>query len=195
MRIVAIGSSSTQGHGASTPDHAYPVQLARELRGRHPGLAVDVINRGIGGQTAQQIRSRLSVDALAPRPDLVILQLGANDAIRGIDLSVFKTAIDEGLRLLAAAGIDVVLMPPQYAPRVLAAPRLTEYLAAIKEGGARHHVTVFRRFDITRTNVLSGRVRLVDLFTSDGLHLNDLGYHCLAVQLADLIGHASLHVR
>ena len=58
LKIVAVGSSSTSGTGASAPDLAYPARLAAELRARFPGLDVVVVNRGKGGEDAPQMMKR-----------------------------------------------------------------------------------------------------------------------------------------
>jgi acyl-CoA thioesterase-1 len=70
--IVAIGSSSTEGIGASDQAHTYPVLLAEELRRRWPHLAVTVVNKGVGGETAEQMLARFTRDVLPYRPQLVI---------------------------------------------------------------------------------------------------------------------------
>ena len=76
--IVAIGSSSTQGVGASDQAHTYPALLAEELRRRWPRLAVTVVNKGVGGETAEQMLARFTRDVLPYRPQLVIWQTGSN---------------------------------------------------------------------------------------------------------------------
>ena len=58
--IVAIGSSSTQGVGASDQAHTYPALLAEELRRRWPRLAVTVVNKGVGGENAEQMLARFT---------------------------------------------------------------------------------------------------------------------------------------
>ena len=74
--IVAIGSSSTQGVGASDQAHTYPALLAEELRRRWPRLAVTVVNKGVGGENAEQMLARFTRDVLPYHPQLVIWQTG-----------------------------------------------------------------------------------------------------------------------
>jgi acyl-CoA thioesterase-1 len=78
--IVAIGSSSTQGVGASDQAHTYPALLAEELRRRWPRLAVTVVNKG-GGETADLMLARFTRDVLPYRPQLVIWQTGSNSVV------------------------------------------------------------------------------------------------------------------
>src|SRR5215470_11721436 len=70
LTIVAIGSSSTEGVGASDQAHTYPALLAEELRRRWPHLAVTVINKGVGGERAKQMLARFTRDVLSYHPQL-----------------------------------------------------------------------------------------------------------------------------
>lgn len=62
VKIVAFGSSSTAGAGATTPENNYPNRLAAELKERFPGVPVQVINRGVGGEDAREMLARLDRD-------------------------------------------------------------------------------------------------------------------------------------
>ncbi len=188
LHVIAFGSSSTQGHGASRPSFAYPAQLEVALRGRHPHLSIRVENKGVGGETAEKMLLRLERDVILPRPDLVIWQVSANEALRQVDPAVLLAALRDGLDRLRGAGIEVVLMPMQYAPRILQAPRLDAYLAAIQVAASEYKAPVFPRFEIVRRAIVMRKYRFEDLFTSDGLHHNDVGYRCLARQLAVAVG-------
>ena len=86
LTIVAIGSSSTQGVGASSPAASYPSRLEAELRKRFPQVDIRVINRGKGGEDAPEELARLERDVIAEHPDLVIWQLGTNAVLRRDDL-------------------------------------------------------------------------------------------------------------
>src|SRR6266702_2102539 len=95
LSIVAIGSSSTQGVGASDQAHTYPALLAEELRHRWPHLTVTVVNRGIGGETAQQMLARFPRDVLPYRPQLVIWQTGTNHALASEDVQGYEKTVRE----------------------------------------------------------------------------------------------------
>ena len=136
--IVAIGSSSTEGVGASDPAHTYPALLAEELRHRWPQLAVTVINKGVGGEMASQMLARFERDVLPYRPQLVIWQTGSNQALRSEDIEGYAETIREGISRLKAAKADVVLMDPQFAPRVLARPMHLHGRGFHRCGGQRH---------------------------------------------------------
>src|SRR2546423_1793275 len=74
IKIVAIGSSSTFGSGASSPAASYPSRLEAELKAQLPGLPITVLNKGIGGEEAAQMVARFDADVIDENPDLVLWQ-------------------------------------------------------------------------------------------------------------------------
>ncbi len=76
MKIIAVGSSSTAGAFASSPDKSYPSRLAVELKERFPGQPITVINRGVNGEEAPDNLARLDTDVIAEKPDLILWQVG-----------------------------------------------------------------------------------------------------------------------
>lgn len=183
--IVAIGSSSTNGVGASDPAHTYPAVLTEELRRRWPQLAVTVINKGVSGEMASQMLARFERDVLPSRPQLVIWQTGTNRALRSGDIEGYADTIREGISRLKAARVDVVLMDPQFAPRVLARPMHLLIVDSIAGVANDMKVALFQRFAVMRHWVSSGQYKIEDIISSDGLHMNDVSYSCIARLLAD----------
>jgi lysophospholipase L1-like esterase len=183
--IVAIGSSSTEGVGASDPAHAYPAVLAEELRRRWPRLAVTVINKGVSGQPVTQVRERFERDVLPYRPQLVIWQTGSLAALGAGDVETYSKAIREGIGRLKAARLDLVLMDPQFAPRVLARPLHARVVGSIGAAANDLEVAVFRRFAVMQHWITSGQYTVDEVISRDGLHLNDVSYGCIARLLAD----------
>src|SRR5580658_8021225 len=82
LTIVAIGSSSTAGAGASSPDASYPSRLAAELKQRFPAQAITVLNRGVNGEETDNMMARFSTDVIAAHPQLVLWQVGTNSVLR-----------------------------------------------------------------------------------------------------------------
>jgi len=103
--IVAVGDSLTAGQGVSE-NNAYPAQLERTLR--EGGYNWQVINAGISGETSSGTLSRINW-VLKLKPDIVILETGANDGMRGIDPAVTRKNIDETVRILKENHVLVVL--------------------------------------------------------------------------------------
>ena len=184
LTIVAVGSSSTQGAGASAPGLAYPSRLEAALRDRFPGLDVRVINRGKGGEDVAEELARLNHDVIAERPELVIWQVGTNAVLRRDDLSVDGELIERGVAQLKESGSDVVLMDLQYAPRVLARPAYAEMEQLIATVAERTRIGLFRRFEIMRYWQAAGQADVPKMVGPDGLHMTDRSYGCLAVELA-----------
>jgi len=118
IRIVAFGSSSTEGVGATSPSAAYPARLEAELNQALPGesKSVSVLNRGVGGEDVDDMLARLDKDVLAAKPDLVIWQTGSNDPLRSVPLARFVDETKAGINNMRAAGLDVMLMEPQWCP-------------------------------------------------------------------------------
>jgi lysophospholipase L1-like esterase len=181
--IVALGSSSTQGAMASDSAHTYPAVLQAALEEALPRAHVAVINRGIGGQDAPEELARLQTDVIAVRPQVVIWQVGANGAMRHADPVVFHKMVSEGVSVLRAAGIDVILMDNQRSPRVLAATDHIVLEDSLHDVARETSVNLFSRSRLM--DAWSDEGAKPGLFTaSDGLHHNDLGYECVSQALA-----------
>jgi acyl-CoA thioesterase-1 len=187
ITIVAFGSSSTQGIGASTLDRAYPSRLQADLAAALPRAQIRVINKGIGGEHEAEMIRRFDRDVLAERPDLVIWQVGANAVIDDDALHPDERLIRSGIERLQAAGIDVVLMDLQYAPEMLRHrdyQRMQDYIAAV---GHELGVPVFRRFALMRHWISTGAFDMAGMLAADELHMNDASYGCLAQKLTDAL--------
>ena len=185
VSIVAFGSSSTSGVGASSADAAYPACLERDLRAHldfHEPVTVD--NRGVAGEDVDAMMRRLDSDVVARHPDLVIWQLGTNDALEGMPLAHFEAVARHGIKTLRKAGIDLVLMEPQHAPKVDSSPEAGAYRAAVRRLGTEFGVPVIRRFDLMSRWAKSAQAPLV---APDGLHMSDTGYEKLGEAAASLI--------
>ncbi|PJI39002.1 SGNH/GDSL hydrolase family protein [Ferrovibrio sp.] len=189
VTVVALGSSSTGGAGASDPAYSYPAQLGRRWTQLVGGDAV-IHNRGINGQDVIQMNQRLHADAVDLKPDLVLWQLGTNAVLRSQGVEVYRAHIRQGIATLQAAGIDVVLIDLQYAPKVLQDPDHKAMQKILAELAAETKVGLFRRFDIMRGWLRNGSLQMADMVTPDGLHMNDLGYACWAAALGQSLGRA-----
>jgi lysophospholipase L1-like esterase len=187
LDIVAIGSSSTRGVGASNPARTYPALLNEDLRRRWPQLAVSVINKGVSGEIASQMLARFENDVLPYHPQLVIWQTGTNQSLRTGDIGGYVDTVREGISRLKATRADIVLMDPQFAPRVLARPTYPFIVDSISAAAHDMNVALFRRFTVMRYLISSGQYKMEDIISSDGLHMNDVSYSCTAHLLADSI--------
>jgi acyl-CoA thioesterase I len=183
--IVALGSSSTAGVGASSADTSYPSVLEAELRRRLPDADLRVVNRGAGGQRARDMVSRLESDVAGEKPDLVIWQTGSNDAIHDVGLDRLRKNLRKGIAQIQAMGADVVLMDSQWMPRADRYPNYQAYRAAMADAAQEAGIGLFRRYDVMKAWFEAGRLSEAQIIGADGLHMVDTSYYCLGVVLAD----------
>ena len=183
LTILAMGSSSIEGVGASRPELGFVPRLEAGLERRLPGVEVTVVNRGIGGETAKETADRLARETAAVRPDLVIWQLGTNDVLRDRPMDDVFADFRRGQRILDAAGVDVLLVDPQRLPGRTDNPSfrgrnpgLAEMARLIALEGGRKRYAVHGRFAAMADwgGLEGGGVG------PDDLHLNDAGYACWA---------------
>ena len=178
LRIVAMGSSSTQGYGASNPSFAYPAQLKINLDRLLPGVDVRVFNKGVGGEDAEEEVKHMKSDLTGHKAQIVVWQVGTNSAIRRDPLEKFAAKLREGIDMGRALGPEFVLMNLQYVPAVVALPDEEEYARVMAEIAKEKNVGLFRRFEIMRAWYNDG-MPYAQFVTSDGLHLNDFGQKCI----------------
>jgi len=191
IKIVALGSSSTFGAGASTSAASYPSRLADELTRHFPGHEITVLNRGVNGDEAAEMLARLDRAVIAENPDLVLWQVGTNSVLRDKAVLPHASLLHEGLARLKATGADVVLIDPQYAPRVIAKPNIDGMVSLIATTAKAEHVSRFRRFDLMRHWYQTEHLPFETFVSPDGLHMNDWSYACLAKALGMAIAEAA----
>lgn len=190
MRIVAVGSSSTEGTARNARDKLYPAALQTTLGKLWPNARIEVVNRGKGGETMAQMLQRFETDVLALKPDLVIWQLGVNDVLRFDGVAGRREEIESGLKTLAERRIPVVLLDLQYAPAVLKDPDAQPMQAMIDEAarlGARGRVFHFRRYAAMKTLAEDHQVPVREMTDGDDLHMTDGMHACIGELLAEMI--------
>ena len=158
IRIVALGDSLTAGYGLP-PDAAFPVKLAKALAAK--GVSVDITNAGVSGDTASGGLARVDW-SIPDGTDAVIVELGANDMLRGIDPKVTREAIEATVKRLKERGLAVLLCgmlaPPNYGSDYAKA-----YDAIFPELAAKYDLVFYPFF-------LDGLVQDRALNQADGLH-------------------------
>jgi acyl-CoA thioesterase-1 len=163
VKIVALGDSLTAGYGLGQSD-AFPAKLQRALRAK--GLAVEIVDAGVSGDTSTGGLSRL--DWSVPEgTDAVIVELGGNDALRGIDPKLTRTALDTILRRLKDRKIEVLLCGMRAPPNL--GPEYARAFDAIFPALAAEHGVMFYPF------FLEGVAADSKLNLRDGIHPNPAG--------------------
>jgi lysophospholipase L1-like esterase len=184
--IIAFGSSSTQGWGSSSPEFSYPSRLAAQLKRKYPTADITVINSGRGGEDAPEMMKRLQTSVIDVNPDLVIWQVGTNAVLRNLDPDETANLVEDGVSRIQAAGSDVVLVDPQYSPRVTEHPdSASRIINLLHHVASLRHIGIFPRFAVMRDWHEKQALPINDFVIADGLHMNDWGYACFAQLLGD----------
>jgi acyl-CoA thioesterase-1 len=163
IRIVAFGDSLTAGYGLK-PGEAFPAQLEKALRDK--GHAVEVINAGVSGDTTAAGLQRFDW-AFPEDADAAIVELGANDALRGIKPAETRQNLDEILTRLKARGIPV-LIAGMKAPRNWGDDYVRKFDAIFPELAEKHDALLYPFF-------LEPVAMRPDLNLDDGMHPNGRG--------------------
>jgi acyl-CoA thioesterase I len=182
-KVLAFGDSLTAGFGLP-PEQSFPAQLEKRLRA--DGLDVQVINGGQSGDTTAGGLARLDW-SLAEKPDLVILELGANDMLRGIDPATVRANLDKLIGRIKASGAKLLLAGMQSSPN-WGANYQKEFDRIYPELARLHGVALYPFF-------LEGVVMKPELNQPDGLHPNARGVALIvghvAPDVAKLLGERS----
>ena len=175
LMIVAFGDSLTAGYGLA-PDDVFSVRLEQALRAR--GIPAQVINAGLSGDTTAGGLSRIEW-SLGNKPDLVILQLGGNDALRGMEPAVTRANLDAILGKITARGVAVVLAG-MYAPPNMGDAYVREFNAIYPDLAKAHDVPLYPFF-------LEGVAAKQELNQNDGIHPNRRGVDVIVAQFAPVL--------
>jgi acyl-CoA thioesterase-1 len=180
VTIMALGSSSTAGAGASTPAASYPARLEAELRSRFPSADITVLNRGINGEEAADMLARFDQAVSIDKPDVVLWQVGTNSVLRDHPIGPIDRLITEGLARMKALDADVVLIDPQFAPKVIVKPEAEGMVSVIAAASIKRGVDLFPRFAVMREWHEAQAIPFEAFLSPDLLHMNDWGYACFA---------------
>jgi lysophospholipase L1-like esterase len=189
VRIITFGSSSTEGVGASSPAASYPSRLQADLTAAVPQRQkIIVLNRGIGGEDADDMAMRLP-KIIAEHPDLIIWQTGSNDPLRDLPLDRFVQETIAGVQAIRAAHIDLMLLESQLCRQLDGKAASVRYRDALRAIGEGMDVPVIRRYDMMRAWLANHTLTPTQMLSPDGLHMADGGYAKLAEAIAADILH------
>lgn len=163
--IVAVGDSLTAGAGVAE-NEAYPAQLARRLWA--DGHPYTVVNAGVSGETSSGALARIDWVISSLEPDIIILETGANDGLRGLDPDLLKMNLDKIITIIKANNIQVVLAGMKMLPNL--GPEYTRAFDTIYPQIARAHDVIFLPF------FLAGVAGQAQLNQPDGIHPTAPGY-------------------
>jgi lysophospholipase L1-like esterase len=185
IKILAIGSSSTLGIGATSGVQSYPAQLTVILEAALKGVDVEILNRGVAGEIAATTADRIRSEVALSKPDLVLWQLGTNDALARVPLDELEETVKSTVDWLKGDKIDVVLVGMQYTSRFAKDKNYFAVRDLLQKIATDENILYIRRYDAMQF-IAKTRANL-QMMSHDNFHLNDLGYHCMAEHVAHAV--------
>jgi acyl-CoA thioesterase-1 len=190
VRIVVIGGASTKGAAAGAPENAYPSRLQIALQKQFPDAPITVVNQGMPRQSARQMVRRFPAEVSEDEPALIIWEVGITDAVRGVDLDEFASALQTGIDLTKNRAIDIMLVDMQFSRKATTIIDFDRYLDTIRRVGEVNDVYVFPRFAVMRNWSDEHVFDYDDVPESERARLAAQVYDCLGRALAEVIERA-----
>jgi lysophospholipase L1-like esterase len=183
IRILAIGSASLGPRRSGSAGHS---ELIRQiLQNAIKGLNVVMINRGVSGELSAQAAVRIRNEVALNEPDLVVWQVGTNDALAYVPIGEFETTVLDTLNWLKGHKIDVVLAGLQYVDRMAQDQHYAQVREVLRKIAAKENVMIVRRYEAQRLIAQaegSGGGLIPDEFQR-----SEAGYACLSQYIARAI--------
>lgn len=187
LNIVAIGGASTKGAAAGAPDLAYPHRLQLALSADYPDVPINVVNKGVPRQSAQQMVERFPTDVVAEDPVLVIWEAGITDAVRGIAIDDLVTALQAGIDDIKRRPVDMLLVDMQFSRRTSTVINFEQYLEAVHRVGDVNGLYVFPRYAMMRYWSEQNVFNFDEVTDEERSRLAARVYDCIGKKLADAI--------
>lgn len=197
---LSPGTITSQSLGNSTPlpikaklfsqppsERAFPLQMAKAMRGTVPGLQVNITVRGGRSLLATDMLSLLRTELAAKHYDLVLWQTGTVEAVRNVPPSEFAQTLSEGADSVLAANANLVLVDPQYSRFLQTNSNIEPYELGFQQVAAMPGVILFRRYDLMRGWANDDQIDLERTPRSDRQRVSETLHACLGRHLAQLI--------
>lgn len=183
LKVLVIGSSSGARSGASF-GKSYPSEFESILEKAFKGLDVKIVHRGVSGELASMTSERLKTQVAMEEPDLVLWQVGTNDALAHVPVETFAQTVRGTIRWLKEHDVDVVLVGLQYALGIAR----DEYYAAIRANlhkvATSENVLLVRRFEAME---FLEKAKAGAVGAGQGSEPGEAGSHCMAEHVARAI--------
>jgi acyl-CoA thioesterase-1 len=179
VRILAIGASGGRRKGG------YTHQIERILKQVLKGADVVVVNRGVSGELAANAALRIKNEVAITSPDLVIWQVGSNDALAFVPLDELEESVRSTIRWLKEHDVDVVLAGLQYVERVSQDEHYYRVRELLRDIASKENVMIIRRYEAMQ--FIAAAQEAEGGHNSQDFERNDAGYNCLAQYLASAI--------
>jgi acyl-CoA thioesterase-1 len=180
LRILAMGAAPGR---VSTHGGSYTAVIEFMLERALKDVDVIMINRGVSGELAASAAARMKNEVALDEPDLVLWQVGTNDALADVPTDEFVLTVKEQIEWLKAHKVDVVLVGLQFAPQMRRDAHYIDIREALRRVAAQENVIVIRFFEAMQLiNQAAGSGP-----AADEIEHNDAGYICLAQYVAHAI--------
>jgi lysophospholipase L1-like esterase len=183
IRILAIGSSSSIGRSSRSGGHSE--QIRNILQNAIKGLDVVMINRGVSGELSAQAALRIKDEVALHDPDLVLWQVGTNDALAYVPLDQLEATIVDTVHWLREHKVDVVLAGLQYVNPATQDDNYKAVRELLRKIAAKENVAIVRRYEAQR--LLSQAEGSGGGLAPDEFQRNEAGYACLSQYMARAI--------
>jgi lysophospholipase L1-like esterase len=183
IRILAIGASPTAVLG--TGRSGKPPLLERILERTIKGLDVEIVNRGFSGELAEAAAERIKIEVALNQPDIVLWQVGTNDALAHVPVGTFELSVGGTVRWLKDHKVDVILVGLHYRKQAAKDPHYQAIRAALRRIATEQNVLRIGRYEamevLARTTSGNGRPEQEDF------GLTEAGFNCMAQYIARTI--------
>jgi acyl-CoA thioesterase I len=180
IRILAIGASA----GRRQARGSYTEQIERLLEQAMKGIDVVMINRGVSGELAADAATRIKNEVALEEPDLVLWQIGTNDALAYVPLAELEETITETIRWLKEHKVDVVIAGLQFTNTMAQDSHYAAVRELMRRIAAKENVIIVRRYEAMQLMTVTKRG---SEFVPDEFERTDAGYSCLAQYFARVI--------
>jgi acyl-CoA thioesterase I len=183
IRILAIGASSRAVLG--TDRNGNTPLLERILERTIKGLDVEIVNRGFSGELAEAASERLKIEVALNQPDIVLWQVGTNDALAHVPVEAFEQSVRSTVRWLKEHNVDLILVGLHYNKRLAKDPHYQAIRMSLRRIATEENVLSIGRYEamevLSRTAVSDGRPEI------DDFGQTDTGFNCMAQYIARTI--------
>jgi acyl-CoA thioesterase-1 len=169
LDILALGSGSTVGDSGGSggpalafhaPEISFPRKMIEALQAKRPAVRFDLVVQGGRNMTAEEMLALLHHELASRHFDLVLWQTGTVEAVHGLRTDGLRAVLQEGADAAAQAGVDLVLVDPQFSRFLRANADVSPYETVLQQIAGDPGVTLFRRFDLTQLWVTNGQIDL-----------------------------------
>jgi lysophospholipase L1-like esterase len=185
VHILAVGSPATASLGAADSVKGYPAQLEAILQSVLKGVDVEITNRSAGGEVAETTAERIKSEVAISKPDLVLWQLGTNDALARVAPEDFEATVRDTVQWLKDNNVDTVLVGLQYTAQFAKDPSYFAILDALRHVAASMNILYVRRNEVMQ--FIEKSRAPPEVTPNDDARQADLGYRCMAEHVAHAV--------